>query len=857
MGLRHKAFYRRSLLVVACLAAWSFLPSGKATATEIIQLSEATWDDAVPEGKEVDCIYGDWVLRNEHIVAVIAEALPKRNANMTVRNVGGSVIDLTERKQQSDQLSAYYPLNAQYALEGPDQTNAKGPAQSKSSEVSLTFQGPSTKSTAEVIYTLADDARWLKITTRVKNVSGEALELHLTDAIRADGEFEFGVADELGLFWAYDSFWRQGYGSLILDPQWQFAANTLKCGEHPELAIKAKAAAAPLAAGETRELVRYLFPATNLIETLAIARDLHKQSLTTVSLAVKDGDGPVPDADVEIKNTAGERLAHGRTDNKGQLAVRLPAGEYPAAVSAQGRDSKSVTLYAERNASQTVELPTPGYVVAKITGAAGKKTACKVQFAGHGDTASPNFGPDSAIHGVRNIYYTENGEFRVPLAPGEYDVIVSYGPEHDAIFKTITITAAKETALAEELKRSVDTAGWLSSDFHSHSTPSGDNTASQPGRVLNLLAEHIEFAPCTEHNRITVYDPHLKAFKAENRMLTCPGMELTGRPLPLNHQNAFPLTPHPRTQDNGAPLSDRDPVVQIERLAMWENNSDKLVQVNHPNIVQMAFDKDLNGSPDGGFEKMFSFMDVIEVHPLTTIFTRPESLPNEREQGNTIYHWLQLLNLGYRIPGVVNTDAHWNFHGSGWLRNYIKSSTDEPTQASVPNLVHACEHGNIVMTNGPFLTVHAKADKGADTALVGEDLKAPGGKLQLSVRVQCPNWFEVNRVQVFVNGVADPKWNYTRRTHPDKFHQATLVFAEELPVELTSDAHLIVVAAGEGKELGMVVGPDHAKEMPTAVTNPIFVDTDGSGFKANGDMLGLPLPIGPDFKPSKPHKHER
>ena len=37
---------------------------------------------------------------------------------------------------------------------------------------------------------------------------------------------------------------------------------------------------------------------------------------------------------------------------------------------------------------------------------------------------------------------------------------------------------------------------------------------------------------------------------------------------------------------------------------------------------------------------------------------------------------------------------------------------------------------------------------------------------------------------------------------------------------------------------------------------PIFVDTDGEGFKPDGDMLGLPLPIGPDFKPSKPHKHD-
>ena len=46
-------------------------------ATDVIQLAEKSWDEAVPQGKEVDCIYGDWVLRNKHIVAVIAEALPK------------------------------------------------------------------------------------------------------------------------------------------------------------------------------------------------------------------------------------------------------------------------------------------------------------------------------------------------------------------------------------------------------------------------------------------------------------------------------------------------------------------------------------------------------------------------------------------------------------------------------------------------------------------------------------------------------------------------------------------------------------------------------------------------------------
>jgi hypothetical protein len=39
------------------------------------------------------------------------------------------------------------------------------------------------------------------------------------------------------------------------------------------------------------------------------------------------------------------------------------------------------------------------------------------------------------------------------------------------------------------------------------------------------------------------------------------------------------------------------------------------------------------------------------------------------------------------------------------------------------------------------------------------------------------------------------------------------------------------------------MGPMWGKQHPTAVSNPIFVDVDGNGFQANGDILGHPLPV--------------
>jgi hypothetical protein len=47
-----------------------------------------------------------------------------------------------------------------------------------------------------------------------------------------------------------------------------------------------------------------------------------------------------------------------------------------------------------------------------------------------------------------------------------------------------------------------------------------------------------------------------------------------------------------------------------------------------------------------------------------------------------------------------------------------------------------------------------------------------------------------------------------------------------------------VAAIGERSKLGPVMGPEHAADLPVAVSNPIFVDVDGGGFKPNRDTLG-------------------
>ena len=91
-----------------------------------------------------------------------------------------------------------------------------------------------------------------------------------------------------------------------------------------------------------------------------------------------------------------------------------------------------------------------------------------------------------------------------------------------------------------------------------------------------------------------------------------------------------------------------------------------------------------------------------------------------------------------------------------------------------------------------------------------------------------------------MNGRPLPAYNFTRAANPGMFRDGTVKLEAEIPMEFPADAHVIVVAVGEGATLGPVMGQN--VEPPTAIANPIWVDVDGGGVKPNLDTLDAPLP---------------
>ncbi len=849
-------------LFAACYGVW-----GEAAGEGPVQvavLNEGNFDRLVPEGKEVDAIYGDIVLRNEHVTAVIAAPVPTRNANMTVRDVAGCLIDLTTRTSGSDQLSAFYPGMRQYpyrswsvqvdeneSLDVVDSLDANG----RSVSVVVKADADENRPAVEVTYRLAAEASTLDVITRYSNPGDTSLSFELTDDLRADAQKEDMPKSANGthdLFWIEDRFWQQAYG--IVADQRRLQTNTDSRRTQIKYVDGSDSAAVTIPAGESLVLSRSIAPGSNLLAVRSVFGADQGTEYTPVTLAVRDKQGRwVPEARLEVRQND-ESLGSVTTNGRGETTIPLTAGSYVVRVLVQGNQAlqgRELVVHSNVQQEESIILQNydPGKVVGKITDEQGGPIACKVEFTPKGDMPRPNWGPETAEFATGNLRYVPRGEFEQALYPGMYDVIISHGPEYDAIFTELEIKPGETSRLEHQLVRSVDTTGWVSSDFHSHSTPSGDNTSSQLGRVLNLVCEHIEFAPCTEHNRIDTYVPHIKRLGIEKEMATCSGIELTGSPLPLNHQNAFPLHHHHHHQDGGGPITDGDPSTQIERLALWDNRSEKLIQQNHPDIGWLFYDKDGDGQPDDGYARGIGYIDVMEIHPIALALELSQYEQRDDYEGNhRIFNWLQLLNQGYRIPGVTNTDAHYNYHGSGWLRIWIESPTDDPAEIDTLDMVHAAEHGQVLMSNGPFLTVWATAlpastDAAPSGASIGEELRAPNGDVQLHVRVQCPNWLDVDHVFLLVNGRKHADHDYTRDAQPDAFDDGVVKFDRTLDLKLESDAHLVVVAGHHGRTLEPVYGGQYGKQHPAALANPIFVDVDGDGFTPNKDTLGSPLPV--------------
>ncbi len=821
---------KRLVVVAALLAVLAFAIATEKRGVEAFEISKNNLD-LLPAGKEADGIIGDFVLRNSRIHALVSGSQPLRRANMSSEYefaTPGCLYDLDLRGANNDQITIFRPgdRGGELSLVRIVSDGADGVALVETVRTAAAGEGLSTRHE----YRLQPSWQYLLITSTYRNESKEPKTITPLPV------------------------WKE------FSKQW--AVKEIQIGDSIDPADKRAYAWAPhLKKGETAvEKEIQLLPNTERKYTVALAvaesplaaygilASLQRQT-SRVRGRITDREGtPAPHANILV-NLEGTSLP-AYPDSDGEFSFLLPVGDYKGTLADVGRDlgnesEKSFRVTHDRVTDLTAKVPKASAITFDIRDHSGQPSPCKVQFLGKDGTPTPRLGTDYRAQGCDHQYHSHNGQFTQQIPPGRYLLRITRGPEFDLLEKEVEVRLEQTVTVSGTLTRAVDSRGWISTDYHSHSTPSGDNYCSTDDRVINLAAENIEFAPTTEHNRLYDWQPHIERLGISKHLKTIIGIELTGDG---QHFNSFPLKPTPYTQDGGAPVWQFDPRINAIVLRdAFGGGPDRWVQANHPIVGTVFNDRNEDLIGDGGFAGFERLIDAGEfwsteiLNPNPWYLTRQD--PQERKVENRTFGWLQLLNQGRHVWCVAVSDAHRVFNdGVGGWRTYVPSSTDEPGDIDHREIVRNSKAGRMMITNGPFLQVAT-----ADGFPVGSRLVSPGF-VELKVRVQTANWLEIDRVQILVNGRQSPQHNYKRATHPSMFKTGVLGFENRIHVALQEDAHIIVVATGESSDLSKGWGRSWESSMhPVAFTNPIYVDVDGNGFRPNGDTLGHPLLVTPRF----------
>lgn len=438
------------------------------------------------------------------------------------------------------------------------------------------------------------------------------------------------------------------------------------------------------------------------------------------------------------------------------------------------------------------------------------------------DQARPD---DLAVR--RNVVYTLSGSGAITVPVGTYQVWVSRGMEYEIDSRTIEISPYKEAIWTPRLKRELDTTGWVSGDFHLHTlTHSGHGDSNMPERVISLIGEGVEFAVATDHNHNTDYEPTMRDLGVPDALRAIVGNEVS---TPIGHFNAFPL-------DADEPIIDPDirdghELFNIIREQKNDFGTVPVVQVNHPRwggidyFGSFQLDPVTATTSNTKFSYDFDSVEIFNENEGWGYIDADESdLPLGSGSFSVLRDWFNLLNRGYRIAAVGNSDSHdVASELAGWPRNYIASSTDVPHEIDPAEIAANIRSKRVYTTYGPIVdfAVNGVPMGGDANTIPSTQDSRDAGWIDVAMRVRVPTWMACDRVMIVVNGEIVKTIDVS-----DRLGVLRLDTVERL--QLSSDSWVSLLVEGDDP-LEPIVHTQGRPIYPWAVINPVWVDVDNDG----------------------------
>lgn len=402
------------------------------------------------------------------------------------------------------------------------------------------------------------------------------------------------------------------------------------------------------------------------------------------------------------------------------------------------------------------------------------------------------------IGSVGHNRFVSGNSFR--LEPGTYEIAVSRGPEYSMHLQRITVAPGGSASVNASIRKIMNTSGYISGDFHIHGINSPDSPYGQESRVLSATAEGLDLMVATDHDAITDYAPAIQKLGMQDQVTSIAGDEIT--PMAFGHFIIFPLQHKPEDPMGGAfdytkkegftpgpnhheVLSPRETFDKIDDL----NEGEQVRQVAHmmDNLLGNFFlARLITTTKFAGVQPLSSYADPVEFrltpnsnaggnfqgpYPFgstelfTDKFTALELCIGDVKQNQlfdtALPTWFNFINLGKRATATCSSDSHRQLmHPLGMPRNFIRSAVDPRdgtgsySQLNPQTIAHSINQGQVIVTNGPFVTLRATSDGYPQNAEVGDTLALSGSgskTVRVNIEVQSPDWMDWDSVEIYVN----------------------------------------------------------------------------------------------------------
>lgn len=544
-----------------------------------------------------------------------------------------------------------------------------------------------------------------------------------------------------------------------------------------------------------------------------------------VSGTVTVGGEPVAGARVAFARAGGNRLAQNglidifETDADGYYQGTIPKASYRAMVKIPGYPyegggnsplTKSITV--KNPVVVDFDVPATGFVRVDVTnGVTTNPIPAKVSVVGQVTMVDPLvheqilgesitadgrlFGYDArekvTIHGLPQVQFAGvSGSTPVfALQPGDYQLVVSHGPEFSVSKQNITVVAGDASTpqvVAASVVPVVDSTGFVSADHHVHLINSPDSTVSRDERIVTMLAEGVDYFVASDHDFKEDLTAEVGALGASSMIKTGISNEMTY--FDSGHFGAYPLDLVAGSVTNGAidwgragePAglgypSDGSYDLSVNEMALAAKappHNATVVQANHFNSGTLGYFRTSGIDTTVAPPQSSTLPAKIRQSPAVTNLYSNEItalelwIESSRDQnalalGENLGDYINMLNLfdaanPLQRKGIVcDSDTHsTTIVQAGGPRNMLASITDDPALLDPQDLADSVNAGRNVCTSGPMVRVSVEGDGGAVASHdLADPLIVPAtlGTATVHIDIQSPTWAEYDRIEVYFN----------------------------------------------------------------------------------------------------------